>query len=152
MNLEKTERAASLPLEDHLILSEVELDRYAGSLREEIQNAMYWCRLLNAPYARLIQPGKTTAREFLKATYEVWAERGFPRLNPISRQLNYEFTGNFSLTFEQMWRFLPGEDYDAPIRLSDYRKIGDQRTKREMRKLELKQAAEAKQAETEGND
>jgi hypothetical protein len=99
------------------VLSEIEPNRFAATLREEIQSALVFAKLLGI--AEPIVQG-TRARDLLSRTFYEWRRQNSPLYNPLTGKCSQHCYSEGEPTFERAWTFLPGEDYDAELNPSDF--------------------------------
>jgi hypothetical protein len=94
------------------VMSEIEPNRLASTLREEISNALLFARLLNIPEP--IVKG-TRARDLLARVFYDWRRQNSPLYNPMTGKFSQRCYSEGEATFEKAWTLLPGEDYDAEL-------------------------------------
>ena len=99
------------------VMSEIEPNRLASTLREEISNALLFARLLNIPEP--IVKG-TRARDLLARVFYDWRRQNSPLYNPMTGKFSQRCYSEGEATFEKAWTLLPGEDYDAELNPSDF--------------------------------
>ena len=94
------------------VLSEIEPNRLATTLREEIQSALVFAKLLGI--AEPIVKG-TRARDLLARVFYDWRRQNSPLYNPMTGKFSQRCYSEGEATFEKAWTLLPGEDYDAEL-------------------------------------
>ena len=94
------------------VLSEIEPNRFAATLREEIQSALVFAKLLGI--AEPIVKG-TRARDLLARVFYDWRRQNSPLYNPMTGKFSQRCYSEGEATFEKAWTLLPGEDYDAEL-------------------------------------
>lgn len=103
---------------DVIVLSEIEPGRFAATLREEVESALLFGRLLRLE--NLLVEG-TTARQLLKRVFETWRAEGSWCVNYHTGKFSENYRSTKTTTFEESWKQTSDEDFDAPLNSEDYK-------------------------------
>lgn len=101
------------------VMSEIEPNRFATTIQEEVDNARLFAKLLGIP-DDAIDP-QMNVYDFLEMVFSEWREQGSPLFNPLSQKFSPHFVNRSKKSFPKGWTFLdPATDYKRP--LSDFHK------------------------------
>jgi hypothetical protein len=93
------------------ILSEIEPDRLATTIAQEVASAVVFARLLGVA----IDPDQTVF-DFLEKVFVEWRKQDAPLFNPISGKFSPVFYCDKKRNFRKEWAFLdPATDYARPV-------------------------------------